>query len=1245
MRFSRPKRFHLSPWEWAALIAGISGIFSTLWYRHHHHHRKIYVSGTILGLALITSALMSSARGTDVLQIAAVNCGSTPENACLYQTSGNQTDRPWKCSNGVLVEDNQVCGCPTNSYPWTDGSCTRLPQLKTYNQFIPYCVADPGSSSANCPSYTDLSWIADHIDITGAHAHQRAALKQSNPSVKISSYVLLQSFQVGEVKSGFPNYCAANGCSDMEEAYLHFVEDTQMPTRTQGYVCRPGYNPSNRPAGWLDTNPGCITTASDHYSRATSSAASRVNDGYLPGWRWINFSSTDWLNYTRYKTVNLMNYGGVESDYLFSDNSDFKPMNSNLDYTVEYNGIPTDVANASSHPRVQEIFDQQVNLRAYVSNYFQRKKEFIVNSIEPANYLVYSWLHTRYQNFNPINYFQLWEVYENAIGAPTGGAGRAHTYDDYLRSKTILQESLQGGYRFVLSGYNYASSEVARSKKFLTSYYYLLNNKNLIYEYYDATSEQPPYGQNPDTNNVSIRSWGWTPLLDYNIGRPVTIPAGKTDVFGAAAASGTTEHYLFATGIDPSTTNSARTFTSDSNCKTGGGQAIQKNYYIFARNYAKALVLTKFRQYCGFTDPSSATTHQLGGTYYQLKDDGTVDTTPITSITLKNQEGAILIPAAVVASCPEDWTCSDWSACSANQQSRQCWDLNTCGTFANQPSLTQSCGQTVCDENWDCTNWGACSNGQQSRSCTDLAHCGTTVNKPALTQSCTSGGGGGGGGTPPASCSENWSCKSWSACVNSNQTRTCTDLNSCGTTKSKPALSQSCSATNCATNYVCEPWSGCKANGTQTRLCADQNNCAGSTTRLEARDCIDEAPDSTAPDTTITGLGSTINTDHVTVTLNGTDNKSAVAALKFDYQLDEGATALSGVTLNLRNLTNGAHKLTVWAIDEAGNKDLTPAVANFTVNASIQIVTIPQSGGASLFRVFDDQGRLISQFNPFPAWHRWGGSVAIGDVDNNGTRDIVVAPGRGGKPQVAWYDTKGKKLGSFMAYPDNFIGGVNVAVADLDGDGTNEIIAAPATGTGPLLRVFKSNGEIIAETAAFDRAFRGGVNIAAGTVDTSGKAYVFAAQASNGSGEVNKFELQNKALVRVASGAAITGSMSVGLSLAIVRVESVSLAQIVATVTQGATGSDMAVLSPELVKQHSMYLGDKGFTGGYMLAGGDARNFDNVWEIITATVHNSRSRISIFSPGGSWSQGSSVKSFDPYGWSRFAVNVAVGYLN
>ncbi len=44
----------------------------------------------------------------------------------------------------------------------------------------------------------------------------------------------------------------------------------------------------------------------------------------------------------------------------------------------------------------------------------------------------------------------------------------------------------------------------------------------------------------------------------------------------------------------------------------------------------------------------------------------------------------------------------------------------------------------------------------------------------------------------PETCTESWSCNSWSTCSNSQQTRTCTDSNSCGTTENKPLTSKTC---------------------------------------------------------------------------------------------------------------------------------------------------------------------------------------------------------------------------------------------------------------------------------------------------------------------------------------------------------------------------------------------------------------------------------------------------------------------
>ncbi len=41
-------------------------------------------------------------------------------------------------------------------------------------------------------------------------------------------------------------------------------------------------------------------------------------------------------------------------------------------------------------------------------------------------------------------------------------------------------------------------------------------------------------------------------------------------------------------------------------------------------------------------------------------------------------------------------------------------------------------------------------------------------------------------------CTESWSCLEWSSCTNSQQTRSCSDSNDCGTTENKPTETQYC---------------------------------------------------------------------------------------------------------------------------------------------------------------------------------------------------------------------------------------------------------------------------------------------------------------------------------------------------------------------------------------------------------------------------------------------------------------------
>jgi RHS repeat-associated protein len=136
--------------------------------------------------------------------------------------------------------------------------------------------------------------------------------------------------------------------------------------------------------------------------------------------------------------------------------------------------------------------------------------------------------------------------------------------------------------------------------------------------------------------------------------------------------------------------------------------------------------------------------------------------------------------------------------------------------------------------------------------------------------------------------------------------------------------------------------------------------------------------DNTPPDTEITGGPSgEIAVAEATFTFTGTDTPTPTANLVFAWSLDGGPfTAFSAnTTATFIDLGEGPHTFRVKARDPAGNEDLTPAMASFTVSLRAAPPTIsgfsPTAG-----RLGDAVTITGSDFDPRPT----GNQVTIGGV-------------------------------------------------------------------------------------------------------------------------------------------------------------------------------------------------------------------------------------------------------------------------
>ncbi len=199
--------------------------------------------------------------------------------------------------------------------------------------------------------------------------------------------------------------------------------------------------------------------------------------------------------------------------------------------------------------------------------------------------------------------------------SPTSGSLRCITWEsDYENAIAAIARETRQRARRVLGARDMPLASGAgsdRGRIFLLALYYLVHNENtwLLYE-----------TVNGHGGSARISEWQWNPAAEFDVGRPSTIPVGMVDF---DSRSGTTEHYVLDEGADP--------YRPD------------LTYHVLARNFTNAVVLAKMLPAGSVVSDASLTTHTLDGTYALLQADGTLGPV-VTSVSLRNNEGAILIP-------------------------------------------------------------------------------------------------------------------------------------------------------------------------------------------------------------------------------------------------------------------------------------------------------------------------------------------------------------------------------------------------------------------------------------------------------------------------------------------------------------------------------------------------------------------------------------------------------------------------
>ena len=287
------------------------------------------------------------------------------------------------------------------------------------------------------------------------------------------------------------------------------------------------------------------------------------------------------------------------------------------------------------------------------------------------------------------------------------------------------------------------------------------------------------------------------------------------------------------------------------------------------------------------------------------------------------------------------------------------------------------------------------------------------------------------------------------------------------------------------------------------------------------------------------GTGSVAATSSIGTALNpsfgtpsSTTNGFNVQITNFDAAFTYAGTATAGGSVSINS--TGLVAVTGVAIGASSTATITTTRSGYnsgssTVTASagpnVQFAAGTDSGGGPVVIVKFTDGSSLSFFAYDPTY-TGGVRVALGDLNGDGTNEVICGAGVGGGPNVRVFSvtpSRATMVANFFAFEPVFMGGVYVAAGNLDGNvsasghGIDDLIVSAGPGGGPRVIAFSGGTNYVSLNAqlcdyfVYSPTFRGGVTVAAGNVfgGVGSPDEIITGAGAGGGPHVRAFQLSN----------------------------------------------------------------------------------------------------------------------------------------
>jgi hypothetical protein len=225
-------------------------------------------------------------------------------------------------------------------------------------------------------------------------------------------------------------------------------------------------------------------------------------------------------------------------------------------------------------------------------------------------------------------------------------------------------------------------------------------------------------------------------------------------------------------------------------------------------------------------------------------------------------------------------------------------------------------------------------------------------------------------------------------------------------------------------------------------------------------------------------------------------------------ELIAGAGFGGGPAIAILNSQTGEVIESFFAFDPSFTGGVFVSVQDVNGDGILDIIAGAGPGGGPEVRIFNGDGlTVLRSFYAYAEDFTGGVSVASIDFNNDGILDLITGAGPGGSPHVKVFDgATNAIISQWFAYPISFTGGVFVAAGDIGNDGNIEVVTGAGQGGSPIVAVWDPyTGALLAQFMAYAEDFTGGVRVGINDGNSDGIADILTGAGPGGAPQVNVF--------------------------------------------------------------------------------------------------------------------------------------------